>query len=128
MRNPVIAGILLALAGCRAPDTVVLVYVRGTTPRPIVQLEVAASVGEAARSLKVPASPGATIFLPTSFSLQIPREQIGAFTVTVTALDEAGAPMLSGTSAIPELAIGQETPTTVELGGSDDAGAPPDGG
>jgi hypothetical protein len=124
-----LAVTLLVAVGCRAPDTVVLVFVDGTTPRPIHQLQVTAVVGGETRSLGVPSDPSGVIFLPTNFSLQIPRDRAGTLTLTVTALDETRAPMVSGMVTIPTLQVGAQNPANVTLGATiqSDASATSDG-
>jgi hypothetical protein len=117
-RALLVAAMATVLAGCRAPDTVVLVFVQGATPRPIHQLQVEATVAGETRHLDVPDSPSGAIFLPTSFSVQIPRGQSGPFWVSVTALDEGRQPMVSGQATIADLPVGEESSTVVLLGGA----------
>jgi hypothetical protein len=118
-------------AACGSADTVVLVGVQGMTPRPIRQLQVSATVGPQSRALRVPEQPGDPIFLPTNFSLQIPRALRGSLKVAVTAIDETGQPMASGEGVLAALVAGTRNDVTVVLGGTADGGAPdaaPDAG
>jgi hypothetical protein len=110
-------------AACGSADTVVLVGVRGTTSRPLRQLQVLAMVGGENRTLRVPDPPGDPFFLPTNFSLQIPRALGGKLDVTVTAFEDGGRAIGSGSSSI-DLQVGARNELTVML----DSVPPPDGG
>ncbi len=117
-------------AACTSPDSVVLVQVRGAVAVPIRQLAVEATVGGQTRSLRVPDQPAAPFFLPTNFSLQIPRAVSGSLRVAVTAFDEGGRTIGTGSGTLPELAVGLTDEMEVVLGpvvgdgGAPDAGGP----
>jgi len=111
---------------CGSPDTVVLVGVQGTTSA-LGQLAVEATVGAETRSLHVPDPPGAPFFLPTNFTLQIPRAVTGTLRVTVTALDTAGRAIASGMGMIP-LVAGKRNELTLTIGASAADGGPDDAG
>jgi hypothetical protein len=121
-----LAGLSTAVGpGCSSPDTIVLVGVQGTTARPIRQLQVSALAGGQTRSLRIPDPAGDPIFLPTNFTLQLPRSVKGSFTVTVVALDEAGQTLASGEGMLATLTVGTRNDVTVMLGpATADAGAP----
>jgi hypothetical protein len=122
----VLAGLSTAAGpACSSPDTVVLVGVQGTTARPIRQLQVTALAGGQTRSLRVPDPARDPIFLPTNFTLQLPRSVKGSFNVTVVALDEAGQILASGEGMLASVTVGARNDVTVMLGpGTVDAGAP----
>jgi hypothetical protein len=108
-------------AACGSPDTVVLVGVRGATSRPLRQLQVLAMVGGESRTLLVPDPPGDPFFLPTNFSLQLPRALGGQLRVTVTAFEDGGRAIGSGSSSL-ELRVGARNELAVML----DPVPPPD--
>jgi hypothetical protein len=127
----VLATLGAALAGapaCTPADSVVLVQVQGAVAVPIHQLAVEVKVGSQTRSLRVPEQATAPFFLPTNFSLQIPRGVTGSLRVAVTALDQAGGTIATGSSTFPELAVGLTDEMEVVLGPVAPGGGSPDAG
>jgi hypothetical protein len=118
-------GAALGPTACGSPDTVVLVGVQGMTP-PIRQLDVEATVGTEKRSLRVPEQPATDpFFLPTNFTLQIPRSLSGTLRVSVTALDASGRAIATGSGMIP-LEVGVRNELTVMIGVPPPDAGPPD--
>lgn len=119
-----------ALGSCGASDTVLFVTVDGTTPRVLFQMQVDVTVGGQSRALAVPIQP-APLNLPTSFTVQIPRDYTGSVEVAITAFDELQVEMARGTAGLSELMVGRENGVLVSLGpmssgadGGTDASAP----
>jgi hypothetical protein len=119
---------LAPAAACTPADSVVLVQVQGAVAVPIHQLAVEVKVGSQTRSLRVPEQPTASFFLPTNFSLQIPRAVTGSLRVAVTAVDEGGATIATGSGTLPELAVGLTDEMEVVLGPVAPGGGSPDAG
>ncbi len=112
----VVVFALLALApvGCSQPDTVVLVVVEGTTPRPVFQLRTDVVVGAQTRAFRMPETPQ-PITLPVSFSVRIPRELPGTFRITIRAQDDMAGEIGRGTALFGDLEIGGQNEIHVAL-------------
>jgi hypothetical protein len=127
-RTCVVLAVVAGLgSSCGSPATVVLVGVQGTTTAALGQLDVEATVGAQTRSLRVPDQPAAPFFLPTNFTLQIPRTLTGTLQVLVTALDTAGRAVASGTGTV-QLAVGKVNELTLTIGENGLDGGPADAG
>jgi hypothetical protein len=112
-------AVLVALAGataCAGPDTVVLVVMDGTLAKPAHHFDVQATVGSDAHTLQVPDAPGDPIFLPASFTLQIPRSRVGTLTVNVVARDATGAEIAHASGMLLEIAPGVQDELHVDFG------------
>lgn len=114
-RSVLLVVVGASLLACRGPDTVVLVVVEGQTPRPTAILDVGARIGSTVRNLSLTA-PSGPIDYPTSFTLQIPSQRSGSLRVSVSALDEAGVEMTSGTATVTRLANGKLQDLRILLG------------
>lgn len=119
----------LALAGllsaCGGADTVVLVMLEGQLPA-IHHFQVEATVGEESKTLQVPEAPEERVFLPVSFTLQIPRSRSGTLALTVIAVDAAGVELARESDRIEPITPGGRHDITLVFGGpKTDAG--PDG-
>jgi len=136
MRRLNMAGLLaaaLGMTGCFDSDTVVHVDVIGQVEG-IFQLVVDISAGGLATKLYVPMAPQA-FTLPNSFNVQMDSSRQGELILDITANDQNGVKIASGTGNLL-IDVGHLNPMTIELtavspppgGGMPDAGGADAGG
>jgi hypothetical protein len=115
-----------ALAACHRSDSILLVEVAGDLALHPAQLSVEVTVGTQTRSLEVPATAGAAISLPVSFSIELDPSLTGPVTLTIEATNASGAVIAQGTTTQDNIDVGGQTLVTVTLV----SGSPPglDGG
>jgi hypothetical protein len=116
LRRIAVVVALVGVAACAGPDTVVVVVMDGALSRPAHHFDVEATVGGDARTLQVPDAPGDPIFLPASFTLQIPRSRVGTLTVNIVARDASGAEIAHASGMLLEIAPGTQDELHVDFG------------
>ncbi len=120
-------GLALTAAGC-GPDSVVVITVTGPSGVAIDHFDGTVSVGADSRQLRIPEGAHDPIFLPTSFTVQIPRDRSGTLRVTLTAFDKAGQEIARGTGTLASLDRGRNQELLIMLGEVRPDGGVPDGG
>jgi hypothetical protein len=110
----VLAVGVVAAAGCQRDDSILLVEVAGDLTLIPAQLSVTVAAGGKARVLLVPPTP-TTIYLPTSFTVELDRSITGPVTIAVDALDGNGYSVASGGTTQTHINSGGQTVMTVTL-------------
>ena len=111
-----VAGVVAA-AACQRDDSILLVEVAGDLALMPSQLSVTVWAGGKSRVLLVPPSP-TTIYLPTSFTVELDRSITGPVTIAVDALDGNGYSVATGVTTQTHINSGGETivPVTIVSG------------
>jgi hypothetical protein len=105
-----------ALAACQNSDSILLVEVGGDLSLFPSQLYVTVTAGGIEHPpFPVPPYP-TTIYLPTSFTVELDRSITGSVTIAIDALDVYGYVVASGTTTQTHIATGGQTVIAVTLG------------
>jgi hypothetical protein len=105
------------LAACNRDDSILLVTVSGDLGLVPSQLRVTVTAGGGTHpAFLVPPAP-TTIYLPTSFTVELDRSITGSVTVAIDALDGYGYVMASGATTQTHIATGGQTIIAVTLVG-----------
>ena len=115
-RLSAVLAVAAALAGvaCQRDDSILLVEVSGDLTLIPSQLSVTVIAGGDARGLLVPPAP-TTIYLPTSFTVELDRSITGPVTIAIEALDGAGYSLGSGATTQTHISTGGQTIVAVTL-------------
>jgi hypothetical protein len=118
--SPRLAAVVLlavgavAAGGCQRDDSILLVEVAGDLALMPSQLSVTVWAGGRSRGLMVPRSP-TTIYLPTSFTVELDRSITGPVTIAIDALDGNGYSVASGGTTQTHINSGGQTIVTVTI-------------
>jgi hypothetical protein len=121
-------ALLLSLAACSRPDSILLVEVAGSETLAPTQFNVVVVAGLDMRAFKVPSQPVAPLSLPTSFSIELDHAVTAPVTVQVEAFGSAGESLGSGTTVQEHIAIGGQTIISVFITSGGASAAAPAGG
>jgi len=111
-----LVGLLLAPAGCKQSDSILLIEVAGPKDLNPFQLDVTMTSGADPRNFSVPSPPGASsIILPASFTVALDRAHGAPIVVSINALDAVGSQLGFGTTMTQHIFIGSVTSISVML-------------
>jgi hypothetical protein len=110
----VLAVGVLAAAACQRDDSILLVEVAGDLALMPSQLSVTVAAGGKARVILVPPSP-TTIYLPTSFTVELDRSITGPVAIAIDALDGNGYSVASGGTTQTHINSGGQTIVEVTI-------------
>jgi hypothetical protein len=111
-----LVGFLLAPAGCKQSDSILLIEVAGPKDLSPLQLSVtvASGSGSEGQNFSVPPMPGDPITLPASFTIALDRAHGAPITVSIDTLD-AMQVEFAGTTTQEHIQIGAQTIIPVML-------------
>jgi phage baseplate assembly protein gpV len=108
---------ITAVSACHLGNSILLVEVSGDLALIPAQLSVTVTAGGRTKPpLLVPPAP-TTIYLPTSFTIELDGSITGPVTIAIDALDGGGTVLASGSTTQNHINTGGQTLMTVTLGG-----------
>jgi hypothetical protein len=109
------AAAIAALGACQYDESILLVQVAGDLNLTPSQLSVTVTAGGITHPpFRAPPTP-TTIFLPTSFTVELDRSITGPVRITIDALDTYGYVLASGATTQAHIATGGQTIIVVTL-------------